>query len=85
MVVSYGLNFKEGSDDFDCFHLAAVELEGAEEYGQFWLFRYLNSPERGTEVLVDTLVDPQQALQAFIKSLELTPNDLQWINEEPKK
>lgn len=79
LSTQYGIRFEKGVDNFDLFQLAAVELENGERYGQFWLFRYQNSPEQGTEVLVDSEADLGRALQSFMTAFGLDFDDLVWV------
>lgn len=72
----YSIVFEEGVDDLDRYQLAA--LDGGSS-GQMWLFRHFSSPESGTEVLVDSKVNPEDALATLLRSLQLDEDSLVWV------
>lgn len=75
----YSLSFENDYDDFDYYQLAA--LNGG-KHGQIWLFRYRNSPDPGTEILVDAAVNPDIVLDELLAAMHLSADDLSWVYNE---
>jgi guanylate kinase len=62
----FSLDFLEETDDLDSFRFAAI---ADPQIGQIWLSRHLGCADPGTEVLVDSVVDIADALQAVGRQL----------------
>ncbi len=76
LSVRYGVDFERGCDDFEEYQYAALANE---QIGQIWLWRYQNSPDPGTNIIVDVGVNIELALRVVLETLEITFDDLTWI------
>ena len=75
----YGLTFERGVDSLDEYLLAAVEDP---ELGQLVLFRHVQAPFHGTEVMVDVAERTSRALCAIESTLGIQQRQLSWIAED---
>jgi hypothetical protein len=76
LSVRYGLDFESGCDDFEEYQYAALANK---QIGQIWLWRYQNSPDSGTNIIVDIGVDIALALSLVLETLGITFEELTWI------
>ncbi len=76
LSVRYGLDFERGCDDFEEYQYATLANK---QIGQIWLWRYQNSPDSGTNIIVDIGVDIDLALDVVLETLDITIEDLTWI------
>lgn len=75
----YGLRFAEGTDDFDAFQLAAIDLaDGA----QAWFLRYRGEQEPGMAVLIDRGADPTLMMGLLEHALGLPKSAFRWISPD---
>lgn len=69
-----GVPFETGIDDLDRFEYAAVKADGE----PFFLLRYANSPDPGTELLGSMEADPEAAVQRFLEASGLSVDNVTW-------
>lgn len=78
----YGLDYQEGIDDLDHYHVAAIELANAE---QAWISRHDSDPNPGTVVHVDAESDVAEAQSLLLDALGLDRDELLWAAPEPAR
>lgn len=72
-----GVPFETGIDDLDSFQFASVRVDGE----PFFLIRYDNSPNSGTELLARSEVNPQAALDRFLSATGDGPPAVAWVTD----
>jgi hypothetical protein len=77
----FDLEFEEGRDDLDTYKLAAI---AEPQIGQFWLFAHTQTPQAGTEVLVDREISRDIALGAAYRALGLDLRAFAWVSPYAK-
>jgi len=75
----YGLRFTAGSDDFDEFQEAALQLKSGRPV---LLYRYNGSPSPGTTVTVDQGDRAREALEELATAFQLKPQAIAWVSDE---
>src|SRR5688572_3065696 len=73
----FGIVFERDTDDLDDFEVAAI---ADESIGQFWLFRHVQSPSKGTEVRADMATTRTSVLKAVWEQLRLDDMSFEWLN-----